>query len=99
MRQKQVKGFQTGDRVKAVVTQGKKIGTYIGRVAVRATGSFNIQTAMGLIQGIGYQHCQLMQRAEGYGYHWITEIALGATFCLSTCLDSQRSKARYLSES
>jgi len=30
---KRVKGFQTGDIVKAVVTKGKKIGTYIGRVA------------------------------------------------------------------
>jgi hypothetical protein len=30
-----VKGFQTGDIVKAVVTKGKKTGTYTGRVAVR----------------------------------------------------------------
>ena len=37
-----VKGFQTGDIVKAVVTSGKKIGTYVGRVAVRTSGSFNI---------------------------------------------------------
>jgi hypothetical protein len=35
MRQKQVQGFQTGDRVKAVVPTGKKAGTYTGRVAVR----------------------------------------------------------------
>ena len=34
-RHKFVKGFQTGDIVKAVVTKGKKIGTYLGRVAVR----------------------------------------------------------------
>ncbi len=39
MRQKQVQGFQTGDTVKAVVTVGKKIGTYVGRVAVRASGT------------------------------------------------------------
>jgi len=37
-----VKGFQTGDIVKAIVTSGKKIGTYVGRVAVRTSGSFNI---------------------------------------------------------
>ncbi|GAA6623604.1 RNA-guided endonuclease IscB [Scytonema sp. NUACC26] len=35
-------GFQTGDIVKAVVTNGKKIGEYIGRVLCRATGSFDI---------------------------------------------------------
>ena len=73
MQQKQVKGFQTGDRVKASVTKGKKQGVYVGRVAVRATGSFNIQTSDGLIQGIGYQYCQVIQRADGYGYHLMTE--------------------------
>jgi 5-methylcytosine-specific restriction endonuclease McrA len=36
-----VKGFQTGDIVKAVVTSGKKVGVYMGRVAVRSSGSFN----------------------------------------------------------
>ncbi|GAA6616146.1 RNA-guided endonuclease IscB [Scytonema sp. NUACC26] len=34
--------FQTGDIVKAVVTNGKKIGEYIGRVLCRATGNFDI---------------------------------------------------------
>ena len=67
-RQKQIHGFQTGDRVKAVVTKGKKIGTYVGRVAVRASGSFNIQTAQRLIQGISYRYCTLIQRGDGYGY-------------------------------
>ena len=37
-------GFQTGDVVKAVVTSGKKIGKYVGRIATRASGSFNIST-------------------------------------------------------
>lgn len=36
-RHKFIKGFQTGDIVKAIVTTGKKIGEYIGRVAVRTT--------------------------------------------------------------
>ncbi|HRD48530.1 MAG: RRXRR domain-containing protein [Candidatus Competibacter sp.] len=67
-RQKRIKGFQTGDRVKAKVTQGKKIGFYLGRVAVRATGSFNIQTAQGVIQGISYRYCKVIQRSDGYGY-------------------------------
>ncbi len=72
-RQKQIHGFQTGDRVKAVVTQGKKIGTYVGRVAVRASGSFNIQTAQSLIQGISHRYCTLIQRGDGYGYSLRTD--------------------------
>ncbi|MDQ5911242.1 MAG: hypothetical protein QG599_3339, partial [Pseudomonadota bacterium] len=67
-RQKRIKGFQTGDRIKAEVTKGKKIGTYTGRVAVRASGSFNIQTGHSVIQGIGYRCCQVIQRADGYSY-------------------------------
>jgi 5-methylcytosine-specific restriction endonuclease McrA len=65
---KQVHGFQTGDMVKAVVTSGKKIGTYIGRVAVRASGSFNIKTAHATIQGISYKYCQPQHRSDGYMY-------------------------------
>lgn len=68
MRQKQVKGFQTGDLVQANVPTGKKAGTYQGRVAIRATGSFNIQTREGVVQGISHRHCRLLQRADGYGY-------------------------------
>ncbi len=67
-RQKRIKGFQTGDLIKAEVTKGKKVGVYIGRVAVRASGSFNIQTAQGIVQGISYRYCQILQRADGYGY-------------------------------
>jgi 5-methylcytosine-specific restriction endonuclease McrA len=63
-----VKGFQTGDIVKAIVTKGKKIGTYLGRVAVRSTGSFNISDKTGLIQGISYKFCKLIHRKDGYGY-------------------------------
>jgi 5-methylcytosine-specific restriction endonuclease McrA len=52
-----VKGFQTGDIVKAIGTPGKKEGIYVGRIAVRTTGSFNITTAKGTIQGISYKYC------------------------------------------
>ena len=65
---KTVKGFQTGDMVKAVVQKGKKVGSYFGRVAVRITGSFNIQTAVGVVQGIGFKNCFIIQRADGYNY-------------------------------
>jgi 5-methylcytosine-specific restriction endonuclease McrA len=74
-RSKAAFGFQTGDMVRAVVTKGKKIGSYLGRVAIRASGSFNIQTGNGLVQGIHHRFCTLIQRADGYGYSW-TKIAL-----------------------
>jgi 5-methylcytosine-specific restriction endonuclease McrA len=75
-RQKRHYGFQTGDMVNATVTKGKKIGVYHGRVAVRATGSFNIQLSAGVVQGIRYKHFQLVQRADGYGYHQKTTDSL-----------------------
>jgi 5-methylcytosine-specific restriction endonuclease McrA len=75
MRQKSVKGFQTGDRVKAVVTKGRKIGEYTGRVAVRVTGSFNITTHTGTVQGISYKNCKLISRNNGYGYTFQPKIA------------------------
>ena len=56
------------DLVRAFVTSGKKAGRYLGRVAIRATGSFNIQTATGRVQGISHRFCTLIQRADGYGY-------------------------------
>jgi 5-methylcytosine-specific restriction endonuclease McrA len=62
-----VKGFQTGDIVKAVVTSGKKIGTYVGRVAVRTSGSFNI-SASELVSGISYKYCSIIHRKDGYSY-------------------------------
>jgi hypothetical protein len=68
MREKQVHGFKTGDRVSADVPKGKKVGQYVGRVAVRASGNFNIQTPAGAIQGISHRYCKLLQRADGYAY-------------------------------
>ncbi|MEV6863152.1 RNA-guided endonuclease IscB [Streptosporangium subroseum] len=67
-RTKQIKGFTTGDLVRATVPNGKKAGVHTGRVAVRSTGSFNITTRHGTIQGIGHRHIRLLQRADGYGY-------------------------------
>ena len=62
------KGFQTGDIVKANVTSGKKMGIYVGRVATRATGSFNISTTNGLIQGISHKYCLPLHKKDGYSY-------------------------------
>ncbi|MDP2281606.1 MAG: RNA-guided endonuclease IscB [Methylotenera sp.] len=67
-RVKNIEGFQTGDMVKASVIKGKKIGIYTGRVAVRATGNFNIQTATEVVQGISHRYCKVIQRGDGYGY-------------------------------
>lgn len=68
MRTKRVHGFGTGDMVRAEVLKGSKIGIHIGRVAVRATGYFNIQGAAGVVQGISHKHCRVVQRNDGYGY-------------------------------
>ncbi len=63
MRQKRVKGFQTGDLVRAVVPDHLKTqGIHRGRVAVRATGSFRV----GKVDGINAKYCRLLQRADGY---------------------------------
>jgi 5-methylcytosine-specific restriction endonuclease McrA len=61
-------GFQTGDIVKSVVKTGKKVGEYIGRIATRATGSFNISTRNGLVQGISYKTCKTIHKKDGYSY-------------------------------
>ena len=65
---KQVKGFQTGDLVRAVVTTGTKQGTYVGRLAVRATGFFNITTNHQTVQGISYRFCTILHHGDGYHY-------------------------------
>ncbi len=64
-----VNGCTTGDPVKALVNKGKKTGTYVGRVSVRKSGSFNSKTEAGTIQGISWKHCSLLQRADGYNYY------------------------------
>ena len=67
-RKKQHFGFQTGDMVKANVPKGKKTGLHVGRVAVRKSGNFDVQTPQGVVQGISHKHCTVVQRADGYGY-------------------------------
>ena len=64
-----VKGFMTGDIVRAVVNKGIKKGKYLGKVAVRSNGYFNITTNKGIIQGIGYKDCKVIQKSDGYSYN------------------------------
>ena len=66
-RLKFVKGFQTGDIVKAIVTSGKKVGKYVGRVAFRTSGSFNI-SASELVSGVSHKYCSIIHRKDGYSY-------------------------------
>jgi hypothetical protein len=68
MRAKRVAAFQTGDMVRAVVPTGKKAGTHVGRVAIRASKSFNVQTVDGVVQGINAKHCKLLARSDGYSF-------------------------------
>ncbi|MCE6957869.1 HNH endonuclease [Cereibacter sphaeroides] len=74
-RSKTAFGFRTGDMVRAEVPAGARAGAHVGRVAIRATGSFNIQTAAGVVQGVSHRHCRLLQRGDGYGYSFLARSA------------------------
>lgn len=69
MRQKSIRGFQTGNMVKAEVPAGKKAGTYTSRVAIHKSGSLNITQPDQVVQGISWRYCTLTQRGDSYGYH------------------------------
>ena len=60
-------GFRTGDMVLATVLDGKYKGVWVGRVAVRATGSFDIVTSMGKAT-VNHKTCRCLHRKEGYTY-------------------------------
>jgi hypothetical protein len=68
MQGKSAFGFSTGDMVVATIPTGKKAGIHRGRVAIRASGSFNVTTSTGVVQGLAHRHMRLIQRADGYGY-------------------------------
>ena len=66
---KRVYGFQTGDIVKGKVTRGKNKGIYIGRVTIRASGSFTLATkrkGKPVKVSVSFRNCTLLQRADGY---------------------------------
>ena len=64
MRAKAVRGFQTGDMVRAEVPNGNPAGVHVGRVAVRASRSFTVGNA----DGINAKYCKILHRADGYGW-------------------------------
>jgi 5-methylcytosine-specific restriction endonuclease McrA len=64
-----VAGMRTGDLVRAVVPAPSiKAGVYVGRLAVRTTGSCNIKTSAGVVQGIHIRYCRPLHRGDGCSY-------------------------------
>lgn len=62
---------------------GKQAGVHVGRVAVRATSSFDIQTPGAVVQGVSHRQCRIVQR--GYGYAWpSTRLNPGKSFPVSS---------------
>lgn len=78
-RRKRHFGCQTGDLVRADVPAGNKAGVQVGRIAVRASGSVNLQTPTGVVHGIGHRYCTRIHRADGYGSHPQPKIARNPT--------------------
>ena len=69
LQQKAHFGFQTGDLIRAAVSNGKYAGTHMGRVLVRSSGRFDITVAgRRIAQGISYKHCRILQRNGGRAY-------------------------------
>jgi hypothetical protein len=56
MRTKAVRGFKTEDMVRAEVPNGKEAGVHVGRVAVRASGSF--------ADAINAKYCKILHRGR-----------------------------------
>ncbi|MCL1472103.1 RNA-guided endonuclease IscB [Argonema antarcticum] len=67
-RQKAFFGFQTGDIVRAILPTGKKAGTHIGRLTVRASGVFEMVTIKGKVSPVRAKYCQMVHRVDGYSY-------------------------------
>ena len=66
---KRVDGFQTGDLVQAIVPEKYRTGgTHVGKVTIRSSGSFAVNTEEGLVDGINSKYCHLLQRTDGYSY-------------------------------
>ena len=64
-----VHGFKTGDIVKAIITRKSKFkGTWIGRIAVRSTGSFAIKVGKRKVFDINFKYCKTIQKMDGYNY-------------------------------
>ncbi len=64
-----VRGFRTGDLVKAVCPSHLgAAGTHVGRVLVRTRGIFDVVTRHGRVKDIPARCCQCLQQKDGYAY-------------------------------
>ncbi len=63
---KKVRGFMTGDMCVAVFPKGKYKGKHVGRVSVRAKGSFVLRTKGKLKPEGSWKHFRRLQCADGY---------------------------------
>jgi hypothetical protein len=59
-------GFPAGDMVRGEVPNGKTAGVHVGRVSVRASGSFRVGNA----DALNAKYCKILHRADGHGYGW-----------------------------
>jgi 5-methylcytosine-specific restriction endonuclease McrA len=66
-RQKRFFGMQTGDVVKAIVPQGKYVGTWTSRVVVKASGWFDL-VIHGKKASVHQQYCTRLWASDGYQY-------------------------------
>ena len=81
-RKKNFFGFQTGDIVVAEVPHKtpkpyKHEGRFVGRVMVRASGSFDIRTTGGRLATVKAGFCRLLQANSGCAYSMERAISLG----------------------
>ena len=66
---KRVNGFQNGDIVRADIPKGKHAGVHVGRVNIRASGSFRLGKPDGsAIGSVSWKLLTLLQRAGSYDY-------------------------------
>jgi hypothetical protein len=65
-RQKTWFGFQTGDFVRALVTTGKYVGNWVGRISVRARPSFKLASSKAF--DVHPKYLEVIHRADGYSY-------------------------------
>jgi hypothetical protein len=79
-RRKRYFGYQTGDLVRAVVPERYVCrGTHVGRVAVKAKGTFTVTTSRGKVTDIPHRYCHLIGRTDGYNYRFGAKLSLPPT--------------------
>jgi 5-methylcytosine-specific restriction endonuclease McrA len=65
-RSKTAFGYATGDLVVADIPKGKHAGRHVGRIAIRARGTFGLKTSDGIARDVHHSYCRVVQRGNGY---------------------------------